>query len=154
MNYYFSLNEHDKLQIHISLFGVIKLYHNGNEIQRSKEKGKPYIISKVDGTISRITFKAGFDVVPIMYVDGQVISLAPKSPIYVYIFSFLPLILLSGGLLGGLLGGASVAINMGIFRSQMPTVAKILLSLCSFVVVIVMFIIVILAVYAPTALSY
>lgn len=139
MDYYVNLNENERLRVNVSLMGSIKLYHNDKEIQRSKGKGKPFIISKADGTTSQVTFKGGFDVVPAMYVDNQQISLAPKSPVYVYILSFLPAILLVGGVIGGILAALAITINMGIFRSKLPTVAKIFLALLILVVATILY---------------
>lgn len=151
MDYYINLNENERIRVNVSLMGTIRLYHNDKEIRRSKEKGKPYIISKSDGTTSRITFRNGFDVVPAMYVDNKQIRLAPKSPVYVYIFSFLPAILLIGGAAGGVFGALAISINLGMFRSKLPTVAKIFLALCSLIVAIVLYLIVAVALFTASA---
>lgn len=53
-----------------------------------------------------------------------------KLPIGVHIMCGWPLLLVAiGGAVGGGLGGAAYAINMSIYKSQMPMVAKVLLNL-------------------------
>jgi hypothetical protein len=51
------------------------------------------------------------------------------TPIWVYLVCGWPLALVAigGGLLGGLCGGAAFGINLGIWKSSLPLVAKIVL---------------------------
>ena len=68
---------------------------------------------------------------PEVGINESVPAVAPETPGMAHVLSGWPLLLLLfvGGAIGGCLGGAAYAINMQIYRSNLPVVAKIALNL-------------------------
>jgi hypothetical protein len=54
----------------------------------------------------------------------------PKVPLSAHVLCGWPLLLVAlGGLIGGALGGAAYAVNMGVYQSELPVPAKVILNL-------------------------
>src|SRR5262245_29958906 len=81
------------------------------------------------------------DPVPQVVIDGKTIKLAEPLPWYVWVWSGLPLVLLFlGGALGGGLGALAMTINGRIFRSDMNSALKfIITAVLSMMTVIIFF---------------
>ena len=81
-----------------------------------------------DNAGSPVTFRFGqvpFDPIPKVIVRDEVIELAPPLAWYQYIWILLPLALIVvGGLLGGLAGGAAAFANMQLMRQPGPAWAR------------------------------
>jgi len=82
------------------------------------------------------------DPVPQLIVDGQVVKLAESLNALQWIWSGLPIILVFlGGALGGVLGATAFWLNTRIFRSEMSSVEKFILTgIVSAIAVIVFFV--------------
>ncbi|MCL2141500.1 MAG: hypothetical protein FWH46_01275 [Methanimicrococcus sp.] len=84
-----------------------------------KEKGRPYILNSDNGEEIKIFLKPqllGYDPVPIVEVNGNVTLIAEKLPWYKYAIAFIPILLLTGGLIGGFIGGVAILFNSKIIR--------------------------------------
>ena len=89
--------------------GQIRLWCQGREIPRSKEKGRPFMISTPTGGQSRIHVKGGgLDYLPRVEVDGHQVPLGRPLSTLEYLLGGLPLVLM---FLGGAIGGASGAVG-------------------------------------------
>lgn len=119
------------IKFNIAFNGKVKVYVNGNEIKRSKEKGKPYLIPMTDGSVGKIFLKRGFvDNVPKVLYNNKEILLVEKLEWYEYAICALPLLLLFlGGAIGALFGALGTVINLNIFRNIKSITIKVLLSI-------------------------
>lgn len=53
-----------------------------------------------------------------------------KMPVSAHLICGWPLVLVAlGGAIGGGLGGAAYAVNLAVYKSEMPTLAKVLLNI-------------------------
>jgi hypothetical protein len=89
--------------------GQLKLWCQGREVPRSKEKGKPFLIRGSDGSQARVHVKGnGWDYVPRLEVDGLRVLLDRPLSTLEYVVGGIPLLLM---FLGGAIGGATGAIG-------------------------------------------
>ncbi len=100
---------------------VLKL--NG-ETQKVKSK-KTYIIEGDDGLPVMVKLSHFIDPIPTIKINEEKVRLAPQMTWYEWMFLSIPLLLiLTGGMLGGILGGVGTIINAHIFRSQLSVVGR------------------------------
>ena len=143
MQFDFKLREE---KIHITLhipilIGKIRVYANEKELKQLNEKGKPYEIKLSDGSVRKMYLKSVFyDYIPKVEINEEEILLARKLFWYEYVLSCLPLVLLAGGALGGVLGVIGVFSNMRIFRSEFPIVFKIMSGFAVFIISFLLYI--------------
>ncbi|MBP1221592.1 hypothetical protein [Flavobacterium sp. 1355] len=107
--------------------GKATLKQNGNTVEQSTEKGKPFLIKKANGDIVKAFPKTNFPDISLqaLNIDGKKHPMASKLKWYEYVIGGLPiLIIFSGGAIGGAIGGASTVINYTIFRSNTSTTNK------------------------------
>ncbi len=132
MKYKFKLQEGNNPEIELEKsfwLGNIKVYVNGKEVARLKEKGKPFPLPMGDGTVKKMLVKGWLDDVPKVIVDGKEILLARKLFWYEYVLGFIPAVLLMGGALGGAFGVIGIMFNFKILRSSHTMLIKSLFIL-------------------------
>ena len=114
--------EHSKLVVETGLSGA-KLLVNGKPAPKGPDKGE-FVVPRDDGTDEIIQLKGQYlDPVPKVIIDLETTRLAPPLPWYAWAWSALPaLLVVLGGLIGGALGGAALAINVGLFRTDIPPI--------------------------------
>ena len=83
------------------------------------------------------------DPIPQVRVDDERIRLAPPFAWYEWLLAGLPLLLLTGGALGGVLGGLFVVLNGRILRAaRIPLAGRAIACLASFGVAVVIYLII------------
>jgi hypothetical protein len=108
--------------------GQLRLWHQGREIPRSKEQGKPFLIpNAATGKPVRIQVKGGGLDVPSIDVDGvQVLLGRPLSTIE-YVIGGIPLVLVFlGGAIGGASGAVGTMLNYRVLREATSTSSKVI----------------------------
>jgi hypothetical protein len=111
----------DNFEIERSVMtGKMKLTRNGIELEQSNEKGKPFLLTKDNGTIEQLFVKGSFpDFAPFLELNGEKIEIVEKLKWYQYAIGGLPLLLIFvGGLIGGGIGGGLSAYNFSVFRGE------------------------------------
>lgn len=108
--------------------GQLRLWSQGREVHRSKEKGKPFLIPGPNGTHARVHVKGnGWDYLPGIEVDGVPVSLGRPLSTLEYVLGGIPLVLI---FLGGAIGGASGAVgtmyNYRVLRATTSAPMKVL----------------------------
>lgn len=135
MQYFFAIKDHSGADVHVRLVrGVFRssVYYDGKPLSRSKEKGKPFIIPMPGGAVRRMQVRNinFFDFAPRVLIDGEQVFAVEQLQSYEYIWAGLPLLfMLLGSPLGGLIGVAAAAINIRIFRSDLPAPIQALATL-------------------------
>jgi hypothetical protein len=123
------------------IFGSPKLLVNGIKVNNDK-KTRCMLLQKSDGTQAKCRWKPkalGLDV-PALEVDGKEIQIARPLHWAIWVWCFIPVILIFiGGALGGLLGAVGAAVNIMLFRSNLNMVAKIVLTIVVTVLAYVIF---------------
>lgn len=109
------------------LFSDPRLLVDGAEVKGKRHR---YEVRDNQGAATQIRLKLDFfDAVPKVEIGGKVIKPAPPLPWHAYACSALPLLLaLIGGLLGALCGLPACIVNARIFRRDMETSKKYLLT--------------------------
>jgi hypothetical protein len=117
-------------------FKAAKLFVNGQPAQAAPKKGQ-YLLRRNDGKQETAFFKGAFpDPMPTLIVGEQTIKLAPPLSIPQWIWAGIPMILLMGGCIGGLMGAIAVTTNVSILRSdQKPLVKYVTTGLISLVAI-------------------
>ncbi|RFP65367.1 hypothetical protein D0N36_08820 [Hymenobacter lapidiphilus] len=118
------------------LTGRNRLYANERELIKEPKKGlfdqvQVFTVLMPDGTHRQLSLKnIVYDTVPEVKVDGQPLVLAKPLQVWEYIVAALPLLLVfSGGILGGGVGGFAAYTNIGIMRSERSLPTRVLLCL-------------------------
>jgi hypothetical protein len=107
--------------------GSLRLWHQGREVPRSKEKGKPFLVPRPDGTQARVQIKSGFDYLPKIEVDGQALSVGRPLTTLEYVLGGLPMVLMFvGGAIGGASGAVGTMFNYRILRATTSVPMKVL----------------------------
>jgi len=134
----------DRFEFENNIFtGKATLKQNGVIVERSTEKGKPFLIKRTNGEVVKAFTKGNFpDIsVPILNIEGKKHAMAAPLKWYEYLFGGLPiLIILGGGILCGMIGGAATVINYTFFRKESSTAQKYLsvlgVNLASFIILL------------------
>lgn len=103
------------------------LKQNGNLVEQSKEKGKPYLIKRTNNEIIKAFPKMNYPDLSAMclHIEGKKYKLATTLKWYEYLIGGIPFILcLSGGAIGGLIGGLATFSNYAFFRGSESTANK------------------------------
>ncbi|WP_375561780.1 hypothetical protein ACE193_04295 [Bernardetia sp. OM2101] len=108
--------------------GKPNLKKNGIQVERSNEKGKPFLISTDTGKTVKAYHKTSFpDFAPTLEIDGIKHQVTPQLKWFQYILGGLPILLVFvGGAIGGLVGMFATAINFNIFRQDNSSTSKYL----------------------------
>lgn len=123
----FKLQEfpHSNFEIETSIWtGKTKLFMNNTPIERSKEKGKPFLIPSNEGIVKAYPKPSFMDPVAILEINGNKTQIVEKLKWFEYAIGGLPLILLAGGALGAVIGILGTAMNFGFFRQGGSEIAK------------------------------
>lgn len=129
-NFEFTLVDfpNDNFEFENNIFsGKATLKQNGVLVEQSTEKGKPFLIKRVNGEIVKAFPKANIPDISSRALDinDKKYPMAKKLKWYEYVIGALPLLLLfGGGALGGLFGGGATVMNYSIFRTNTSTANK------------------------------
>jgi hypothetical protein len=131
MEYPIVLPGHEDLKLTLRTAGAFssaKILYSGRLL--TKTRGTFRITLPSDETIS-FKLKMGFDLYsPQLEFGGKVIDVVPALPTYLVVWAYLPLLMIVlGGALGGLCGGAATFGMLAVFHSRMPRSAKVALGL-------------------------
>jgi hypothetical protein len=107
--------------------GQLRLWYQGREIPRSKEKGKPFLIPGANGTAVRVIVKGGGLDLPGIEVDGVKVLLGRPLSTLEYVIGGIPLLLVFvGGAIGGASGAVGAMCNYRVLREATSTPMKVL----------------------------
>lgn len=124
-------------------FSGPKLLVDGQPAPKGPKRGQ-LLLRRNDGTevIAQLRSTNFIDPIPQIIVDGQTIRIAEPLEWYQWLWAGIPVALVFvGGLLGGLCGGIATVINGRVFRSEMNSLAKyVLTGVVSVVAVIAYFV--------------
>jgi hypothetical protein len=128
-----------------SIFSGPKLFVNGQPASKGPKRNQ-MVLRRNDGKEIIATWKLrilGLDM-PQLIADGKIINVVAPLEWYELVWCGISILLVfSGGLIGGAIGGMSLSVNTQIFRSSMSTVAKYFAAAgVSIMAVIVYFIVV------------
>ena len=122
--------EGQDIEVKTSFWSGPKLFINGQLAPKGSKRGEMLLRSD-DGRQAVAKWKPqfmGLDV-PQLVVDGKVISLAEPLKWYQWVWSGLPIALVwVGGALGAIAGLIGFAINATVFRAEMNSVLKYVVS--------------------------
>jgi len=125
-----------------SFFKGARLWIDGQEVPKGPKRGY-YLLRRNDGQESLARFRGFLDPIPAIEIDGEVIRVVGPLKWYQWVWGAWPVILLfMGGALGGLLGGAAVAVNAHLFRAEMHPALKYFLTAAVSMAAVVLFIII------------
>ncbi|KAA3648350.1 MAG: hypothetical protein DWQ07_04980 [Chloroflexi bacterium] len=112
-------------------WGGPKILYNGEVAAKGEERGT-FVATNTNGTQSVLRIRPslfGFDPIPKVEIDGQEYTLAPPLQWFVIIWAIAPILMIPiGGALGSLFGLIAAAVNLRIFRTEMSTIVKYLVS--------------------------
>jgi hypothetical protein len=108
--------------------GQLRLWHQGKEIARSNEQGKPFLIpNAATGKPVRVQVKGGGLDVPSIDVDGVQVLLGRPLSTLEYVVGGIPLVLVFlGGAIGGASGAVGAMFNYRVLREAKSTSTKVL----------------------------
>lgn len=107
-----------------------KLLVDGEPAPKGPKRGQ-FVLHRLDGSeaIAQLRTTNPLDPVPQVVIDGQSFPVTEPLKWYQWLWGGLPFVLvIIGGALGGLFGGAALVINGQVFRSNLKGVAKYFLS--------------------------
>lgn len=145
--------EGQNIEVKNSFWTGPKLFVNGNPAPRGSKRGE-MALQRNDGRQTVAIWKPqilGLDV-PQLIVDGKAVNLVEPLKWYQWLWSALPIVLVFiGGMLGAICGLVAFYLNGKVFRSQMNSVLKyVVTGLVSVVAVVIYFI---AAVYVRSLIS-
>ncbi len=116
-----------ELTIERTWLGALHLFVAGREIPgRRQGRGRVYTIPLTDGTLTEITLRSTATAGLIASVGGRDTTIEPPIPRALQVLSALPVGLIAvGGLTGGLVGGAGMAVNQLVARGGLRLSAKV-----------------------------
>lgn len=119
-----------------------RLLLNGNPAPRGPKRHQ-YVLTLPSGSKSVVQLKPSLlDPVPKVMVDGEQIEIVEPLAVFQLIWSGLPLLLLFiGGAIGGLIGGGAYWTNLLVFRSEMRSAEKYILTALISGIAVVLFLI-------------
>jgi hypothetical protein len=86
---------------------------------------RQYTLPATAGGMVDAALRAGFaDPYPSVEVNGVRHRTGPKVPVVLRILTLLPILLVTGGALGGGIGALGVVTNLTVARTKIPSVAK------------------------------
>ncbi len=117
------------LEIETSIWtGRTKLFKDGVELERSSEKGKPFLTESDAVETIKIYPKATItELTPRLEIEGIKYSTQEKLPWYQNVVALLPMLLIFvGGGLGGGIGAVGSILNLKTFKGEEPITTKYL----------------------------
>lgn len=127
------------------LLSPAKLLVNGAPAPKGPKMGQ-MLLRRADGREVVAKWKLqmlGTDI-PNLEVDGKVIRIVPPLKWYEFTWAGIPILLLFiGGAVGGGVGAVGTIMNVKIFRSSMPAIAKYFLALLVFAMAMLLWLIIV-----------
>lgn len=112
----------DNFEFESNIFsGKSTLKQNGNLIEQSKEKGKPFLIKRANDEVVKAYPKMNIPDISAqsLTINGKKHIMANPLKWYEYIIGGLPLLVIfGGGAIGGFIGGGATVINYTFFREK------------------------------------
>ena len=135
-------------------FSSAKVLVNGKPAEKGPKRGQ-MLMRKNDGTEVIANWQPtmmGFDL-PKLVVEGKVIEIAKPIKWYEIVWSALPILLVFiGGLLGGITGFIGFSANAKVFRSELNTIVKFILTAGISVAAVIAYFVLAMLFYAVTGL--
>lgn len=138
--------ENRKMTIRLSHWRAAKIYIDGEQLIPIKKRlfsmNREFnVVSNYGKNVSIRLKQIPLDLVPTMYIDGQVYPIARTLTIWEYIWICIPLILMFiGGAIGGLLGGVATYSNSILIRKIKNILLRYLFTGLTTVMSIILFI--------------
>jgi hypothetical protein len=86
---------------------------------------RQYLLPATAGGTVDAALRTGFaDPYPSVEINGVRHRTGPKVPVVLRVLALLPILLVAGGALGGLIGALGVVANLAVARTRIPSVAK------------------------------
>ena len=108
-------------------FSGPKLLVNGQPAPKGQGRGE-MLIRRNDGKDVACAFRNNFLDVPVLVVEGKPLNLVEPLKWYEWTWNGLPIVMIFGGALGGLLGVLAITLNLKVFRSAQNAVMKYILT--------------------------
>jgi hypothetical protein len=130
MTHHFTLPDFpgNTFSLEISVWtGKAKLLMDNTALERSKEKGKPFLIPRGDGVVVKAFPRQRFpDMVGVLEIDGKKYDTVKKLQWYEITIGSIPFLLVAGGAIGGGIGAAAAMVNYSILRGETSASSKYL----------------------------
>ncbi|ERJ57225.1 hypothetical protein M472_00450 [Sphingobacterium paucimobilis HER1398] len=106
--------------------GRTSLFKDGVKLERSSEKGKPFLAESDAGELIKIYPKATLtELTPALEIDGIKYCTQTKLPWHQSVVALLPMLLIFvGGGLGGGIGAVATMLNVKTFRGSESPITK------------------------------
>ncbi|MGJ1321058.1 hypothetical protein ACR780_00055 [Sphingobacterium faecium] len=109
-------------QIEVSFWtGKQRLYKDEVLVERSTEKGKPFLIPDHNGDIVKAYPKATFpDIIPVLEINDLKHHIVEKLKWYQAVLAVMPfsIVFIGGGALGGGIGAVAFMLNLQLLRNE------------------------------------
>lgn len=109
-------------QIEVSFWtGKQTLYKDEVLVERSSEKGKPFLVPDHNGDIVKAYPKATFpDIIPVLEINNLKYNIVEKLKWYQAVLAVMPFTLafIGGGALGGGIGAVAALLNLQVLRNE------------------------------------
>lgn len=97
------------------------IYKDDVAVERSTEKGKPFLIPNSNGEIVKAYAKPAYpDIVPVLVIDNNKYNIVEKLKWYEAILVIFPfsIVFIGGGALGGIIGALGYIYNIQLLRND------------------------------------
>lgn len=121
-------------EIEVSFWtGKQTLYKDNSPVERSAEKGKPFLIPDNSGDIVKAYPKATFpDILPVLEINKLKYNIVEKLKWYEAVLAVMPfsIVFIGGGALGGGIGAIAFILNLQLLRNEDNANIKYLKAIC------------------------
>jgi len=104
-----------------------ELWVDGQAAAKGSKKGQ-YFLKRGDGQEVLVKLKTSIDPTPVIEIEGKKVQVVAPLKWYQVVWSCLPIILLTGGMIGGVVGALALMFNIRLFREDIKPGFKYLLS--------------------------